>query len=94
MNLHNSHAFKLSLAFMLSCFSHVQLCAILWHVAFQASLSMGFSRQEYWSRLPCPSPRYLPNAGIEPRSLALQAVSLPTEPPGIKLILHEKKKSL
>ena len=43
---------------------------------------MGFSRQEYWSGLPFPSPGYLPDPGIEPRSLALQADSLPAEPQG------------
>ena len=43
---------------------------------------MGFSRQEYWSRLPSPSPGELPNPGIEPWSPALQADSLPSEPPG------------
>ena len=43
---------------------------------------MGFSRQEYWSGLPCPPPGDLPNPGIEPRSPALQADSLPSEPPG------------
>ena len=43
---------------------------------------MGFSRQEYWSGLPFPSPGDLPNPGIEPRSPALQADSLPSEPPG------------
>ena len=48
----------------------------------QAPLSMGFSRQEYWSGLPCPSPGDLPYPGIELGSLALQADSLPTEPPG------------
>ena len=48
-------------------------------VACQAPLSMGFSRQEYWSGLPFPSPRDLPNPGIEPRSLTLQADSLLTE---------------
>ena len=42
----------------------------------------GFSRQEDWSGLPCPSPGHLPNAGIEPRSPTLQADSLPAEPPG------------
>ena len=42
----------------------------------------GFSRQEYWSRLPCPPPGDLPNLGIEPRSPTLQADSLPSEPPG------------
>ena len=43
---------------------------------------MGFSRQEYWSGLPFPSPGDLPDPGIEPRSSALQADSLPSEPPG------------
>ena len=53
-----------------------------WTVACQAPLSMGFSRQEYWSGLPFPSPGDLPEPGIEPRSLALKADSLPFEPPG------------
>ena len=53
---------------MLSRFSHVQLFATLWTVARQVSLSMGFSRQEYWSGLPFPSPGALPNPGIEPAS--------------------------
>ena len=51
----------------------------LWNVALQAPLSMGFSRQEYWSGLQFPFPRDLPDQGIEPRSPALQANSLPTE---------------
>ena len=51
-------------------------------VAHQAPLSMGFSRQEYWSGLACPPPGDLPNPGIKPRSPALQADSLPAEPPG------------
>ena len=51
-----------------------------WTVAHQAPLSMGFSRQEYWSWLPCPPPGNLPNPGIEPRSYALQADSLPFQP--------------
>ena len=50
---------------MLSCFGHVQLFTALWTVACQASLFMGFSRQEYWSGLPCPHPGDLPNLGIE-----------------------------
>ena len=53
-----------------------------WTVVHQASLSMGFSRQEYWSGLPFPSPRDLPDPGIKPTSPALQANSLPTEPTG------------
>ena len=52
-----------------------------WTVAHQAPLSMGFSRQKYWSGLPFPSPEDLPHTGIEPRSHALQADSLPSEPP-------------
>ena len=51
--------------------SHVQLFVTPWTVAHQAPLSMGFSRQEYWSGLPFPSPRDLPDPGIEPRSPAL-----------------------
>ena len=58
----------------LSRFSRGQLSATLW-TAHQAPLSMEFSRQEYWSGLPCPPPGDLPNPGIEPRSLALQADS-------------------
>ena len=56
--------------------------AIPWTVACQAPLSMGFSRQEYWSGLPFPSPGGLPNPGIEPRSPALEADALTSEPPG------------
>ena len=48
----------------------------------QAPLSMELSRQEYWSGLPCPSPRDLPDSGIEAGSPALQANSLPSEQPG------------
>ena len=51
-----------------------------WTVASQAPLSMGFSRQVYWSGLPFPSPGDLPNPGIKPGSPELQADSLPTEP--------------
>ena len=53
-----------------------------WTVARQAPLSMGFSRQEYWSGLPCPPPADLPNPGIEPRTPALQVDSLLSKPPG------------
>ena len=48
----------------------------------QAPPSRGFSRQEYWSGLPFPSPGDLPDPGIEPRSPTLQADTLPSEPPG------------
>jgi len=51
--------------------------ATLWTVAHQASLSMGFSRQEYWSGLPFPSPGDLPDPGIKPAFPALQVDSLP-----------------
>ena len=56
--------------------------AIPWMVVYQAPWSMGFSRQEYRSGLPFPSPGDLPNPGIEPRSPALQTDSLPSEPLG------------
>ena len=62
--------------------SHVWLFAIPWTVALQAPLSMGFSRQEYRSRLPFPSPGALPDPGIEPGSPTLQADFFTTEPPG------------
>ena len=62
--------------------SHVRLFVTPWTVAYQASPSMGFSRQEYWSGLPFPSPVDLPDPGIKPGSPALQADTLPTEPPG------------
>ena len=63
----------------LSC---VRLFVTLWTVAYQASLSMGFSRQEYWSGLSFPSPRDLPDPGIEPRSPTLEADTLTSKPPG------------
>ena len=62
--------------------SRVRLFATPWTVAYQAPLSMGFSRQEYWSGLPFPSPGDLPDPGIEPRSPALEADALASEPPG------------
>ena len=68
-------------AWMLSCFSHGQLFVTLWTIARQASQSMGFSRQEYWSGLPCLPPADLPNPGIKPGSPALHADSLPAELP-------------
>ena len=65
---------------VLSRFNHVQFFVALWTVTRQASLPMGFSKQEYWSGLPCPPPGDLPDPGIKPRSPvspALQANSLP-----------------
>ena len=66
---------------MLVAQSYPTLCA-LWTVAHQTPPSMGFSRQEYWSGLPFPSPGDLPDAGIEPGSPALEADALISEPPG------------
>ena len=60
----------------------VRLFATPWTVAYQAPPSTGFSRQEYWSGLPFPSPGDLPDSGIEPGSPALQADTLTSEPPG------------
>ena len=69
----------------LSC---VRLFETLWTVAHQAPPSIGFSRQEYWSGLPFPSPGDLPNPGIEPRSPAWQADALTSEPPGKPCWVH------
>ena len=72
--------------YMQSCFSCVQLFETLWTVAYQAPLSMGFSRQEYWSGLLCPPPGYFPTQGW---NLPLfcppywQVGSLPLAPPSI-----------
>ena len=76
-NIHNfSHAVNESMhACVLSHFSRVRLFATVWTIAPQASLSMGFSRQGQWSRLPCPPPEGLPNPGIEPTSLMSPALS-------------------
>ena len=60
--------------------SRVRLFAAPWTVAYQAPPSMGFSRQECWSGLPFPSPGDLPDPGIKPRSPALQADALLSEP--------------
>ena len=70
-----------------------------WTVARQSPLSMEFSRQEYWSRLPLPYPGDLPDPGIKPRSRALQVDSFLSEPPGKPFILkpadirHETSRS-
>ena len=74
----------------------VQSCPTLCNpvncVAHQAPLSMGFSRQEYWSGLPFPSPGDLPDPGIEPRSPTLQADALTSEPPGKPISRQETTK--
>ena len=77
-----SLSLKSLLLLLLSHFSRVRLFVTPWTIAYQAPLSMGFSRQEYWSGLLFPSPGNLPDPGIEPGSPALQADSLLTGPPG------------
>ena len=76
---------------VLSCFSCVQLFVTLWTVAHQALQSMGFSRQEYWSGLPCPPSGDLPNPGVEFKSLTSAGLAggfFTTSTPGnLKLIL-------
>ena len=67
---------------MVKSLSCVRLFATPWTAAYQAPPSMGFSRQEYWSGLPFPSPGDLPNPGTEPGSPALEADALTSEPPG------------
>ena len=66
---------------VLSCFIHVQLFVILWTVAQQAPLSMGFSRQEYWSGLTCPPPGHIPDPEIEPASPASFVLQVDSFPP-------------
>ena len=68
--------------------SHVRLCVTPGTVAYQVPPSMEFSRQEYWSGLPFPSLGDLPDPEIEPRSPALQADALPSEPLG-KPVNHD-----
>ena len=72
--------------------SDVRPFVTLSNVVHPAPLTMEFSRQEYWGRLPLPSPGDLPNPGIKPGSPALQADSLPSEPPGkikIDIMTHQ-----
>ena len=72
--------------------SRVRLFATPWTVAHQAPPSMEFTRQEYWSGLPFPSPGDLPNPGMEPRSPTLQADALTSEPQGTKKPLDESER--
>ena len=81
-----SHVLKVKERKKVKLLSHVPLFATPWTVAYQPPLSMGFSKQEYWSGLPFPSPGDLGlnpglNPGSEPGSPALQADALPSEPP-------------
>ena len=71
--------------------SRVRLLATPWTAAYQVPPPMGFSRQEYWSGLPFPSPGDLPDPGIEPRSPALESDALTSEPPGKPLPLAPPK---
>ena len=70
-----------------------QLCLFvtLWTVAEQDPLSVGFSRQEYWSGLPFPSPGDLPDPRIESRSPALEADSIPSEPPVYRHVIYSMR---
>ena len=72
--------------------SRVRLFATPWTVACHGPLSIEFSKQEYWNGLPFPSPGYLPNTGIEPRSPTLQADSLLSEPRGAPISTKVKVK--
>ena len=79
----NTHfLMELRIKVKVKSFSRVQFFATTWTAAHQAPPSMGFSRQEYWSGLPCPLPGDLPKPGAESRSPTLQVDSLPFEPPG------------
>ena len=74
--------FSLSFFFFLKLLSRVRLFVTPWAIAYHAPPSMGFSREEYWSGLPFPSPGDLPISGIEPGSPTFQAEALTSEPPG------------
>ena len=76
---------------VLSC---VWLSVTPWAVAHQAPLSMGFSRQEYWTGLPFPPPGDLPNSGMEPLSPALEGKFFPTEPSEKPQIIHTYHKKI
>ena len=82
MYLNKTKVILLQMYMCAELLSHVQLFATPWNVACQTPLSMGFSRQGYWDGMPFPFPGDLPDPGIEPGSLALQAYSLPSELPG------------
>ena len=84
-NLKIAHVHLYPMGFLkqnVSSLSRVRLFVTPWTVAYKAPPSMGFSRQQYWSGLPFPSPGDLPDSGIEPGSPALQADALPSKPPG------------
>ena len=68
------HCYWSCMLCVLSCFSHIWLSVTSWTVALQAPLSVGFSRQKYWSGLQCLPPGDLPNPGIEPESLMSSAL--------------------
>ena len=72
----------LSMKVKVKSLTRVRLFETPWTVAYQASPSTGFSRKEYWSGLPFPSPGDLPNTGIEPGSPSLEGDALTSEPPG------------
>ena len=80
-NIHNRGIWNYIIKSEVKSLSCVQLFATLWTVAYQAPPSMGFSRQEYWSGLPFPSPGDLPDPEIEPGSPSLEADTLPSDPP-------------
>ena len=73
--------------------SRVRLFVTPWTIAYQAPPSLGFSRLEYWSGLPFPSPGDLPNPGIEPGSPTFQADALTSEPPGKSEALHKNHRA-
>ena len=88
---HHLHYLHHSLKVKVKWLSHVRLFATPWTVAYQAPPSMGFSRQEYWSGLPFPSPGDLPDPGIESGSPAFQADALTSEPPGKLLYVPDSQ---
>ena len=89
------HYEEVVLSFKERKWSHSVVSDSLWPhrlVAYPDPPSMGFSRQEYWSGLPFPSPEDLPDLGIKPGSPALQADALPSEPPGNYALFDETRR--
>ena len=78
----NSYQEGLAASVKVKSLSRVRVFATPWKVTYEAPRSVGFSRQDYWSGLPFPSPGDSPNPEIKPRSPALQTGALPSEPPG------------
>ena len=89
--MYNKHIYLIGLFLKVKSLSRVRLFVTPWTGAHQAPPCIEFSRQEYWSGLPFPSPGDLPDPGVEPESPALQADALPPEPPGNPTVIFKMR---